>query len=206
MRQARFRRSLVAAAAIALACAGAAPLRAQLVGDDEGPFSSLGFAMGYNTFSPASQTRFVTYASHFKSTGGFAMAVRLLWSPNILGRFLSFGGEYQSLNVATSESGTWYYVDSGKPTAEYDGADLWQLLIGMMFVNNESVIVQGQVGYGSWKCGTDFSESVVTARLVTAFPILGRNLTVDPEIAYYKGLGAFKNSAFSIQIGLSFRI
>jgi hypothetical protein len=190
------------------ALTGASSLTAQTAEDwVNGPhYSSIGFMLGYNTFSPAGNTRYVQYPSEFKSTGGFALAFRALWSPNILGHFLSIGGEYQSLAIVNYDSSTLYYVDSGDPVTATDYADLWQFLVGMMFVNTEKLILQAQVGYGSWKSEYDFTEAVASVRLVAALPVIGRFMTVDPEIAYYKGLGAYKNSAFSIQVGLSIRI
>jgi hypothetical protein len=186
---------------------GASPLAAQEEEDwaDRPHYSSFAITMGYNTFSPAGDTRFVQYASYFTGNSGFVVGVRALWSPNFLGHFLSIGGEYQGLAVANSDSSIMYYKDSGKPVTDTDYADLWQFLIGAMFANSENLLVQAQFGYGSWKAGADFSEAVASARLIVAFPIIYPFFTVDPEIAYYKGLGRYKNSAFSIQIGLAFR-
>jgi hypothetical protein len=201
-------RFMLAAAALALFIAGAAPLRGQTAEDwaQRPKYSSFSFALGYNTFSPGGNTRYAQYPGEFKSTGGFALAFRALWSPNILGHFLSFGGEYQSLAIVNYDSDSLYYVKSGEAVTVTDFADLWQFLVGMMFVNTEKFILQAQFGYGSWKSEYDFTEAVATARLVAAFPIAGRFITFDPEIAYYKGLGAYKNSAFSIQLGFAVRL
>lgn len=196
--------SVLVLGAVLLASAGS--LAAQDEWISRAHYSSIGFTMGYNTFSPAGNTRYVQYSSEFKSTGGFALGFRALWSPNILGHFLSIGGEYQGLAIANYDSDVLYYVESGKPVTSTDYADLWQFLVGLMFVNNEHLILQAQLGYGSWTSEWDFTEAVASVRLVAAFPIIGRIVTIDPEIAYYKGLGAFKNSAFSIQLGLAFRI
>lgn len=180
-------------------------LPAQDVGSDDKRSSSFGITMGYNTFSPAGDTRFVNFASHFTGNSGFVVGVRFLWSPKILGHILSIGGEYQGLAVANSDSSLFYYADTGESVTETDYADLWQLLIGVMLVNSEKLLLQSQFGYGSWKSGSDFSESAASIRLVAAFPIIEDFITLDPELAYYKGLGAYKNSAFSIQLGASFR-
>jgi|WetSurMetagenome_2_1015567.scaffolds.fasta_scaffold18216_3 hypothetical protein len=198
----------IAVMAAALAFSGAAPLRGQDIEDwaQRPKYSSFGFALGYNTFSPAGDTRYVHYASDFKSTGGLAVNARLLWSPNILGHIFSIGGEYQSLAIVNYDSSTLYYVESGKAVTATDYADLWQFLLGIMLVNNESVLIQAQLGYGSWTSEYDFTEKVASARLVAAFPLLGRFITFDPELAYYKGVGAYKNSAFSIQLGLAIRL
>ena len=201
-------RFMLAAVSLALFFAGTAPLRGQTVEDwaQRPKYSSLSFALGYNAFSPAGNTRYVQYAGDFKSTGGLAVNARLLWSPNILGHIFSIGGEYQSLAIVNYDSSSLYYVESGKAVTETDYADLWQFLLGVMFVNNESILIQAQLGYGSWKSEYDFTEAVASVRLVAAFPIIGRFVTFDPELAYYKGVGAYKNSAFSIQLGLAIRL
>lgn len=180
-------------------------LSAQDFDYDDKRFSSVGLTTGYNTFSPSGNTRFVNYASHFTGNSGWVVGVRFLWSPNILRHILSVGAEYQGLVVAKSDSSLLYYADSGEAVTETDYASLWQLLVGVMLVNSEKFLLQTQFGYGSWKSGSDFSESAASIRLVAAFPVLEDFITLDPELAYYKGLGAYKNSAFSIQLGISFR-
>jgi len=171
-------------------------------------YSSFGLSLGYNSFSPAGDSWYAQHPDLLKSTGGFSLGVRLLWSPNILGHFLSIGGEYQSLTVANYDSSNWYYVDTGKSVVDSSAADLWQLLIGMMLVNSRKLILQTQFGYGRWSTGEEFgefTESVASARLVAGFPIIEQIVTLDAEVSYYKGLGNFKNSAFSLQLGLAFR-
>jgi hypothetical protein len=208
MTDSRHIRKIAIIAAATILISGMARLHAQTIEDwaQRPHYSSFGLMMGYNTFSPGGNTRYAQYPGEFKSTGGFALAVRALWSPNILGHFLSFGGEYQSLAIVNYDSDSLYYVKSGEAVTVTDFADLWQFLVGMMFVNTEKFILQAQLGYGSWKSDYDFTEAVASVRLVAAFPIAGRFITFDPEIAYYKGLGAFKNSAFSIQLGFSVRL